>query len=298
MPRRRSHARAGRSRLALAALRLAEAGHPVVPLHTPTASGGCSCGAPCGRVGKHPRDGLGLRRASADLVRVAAWWRAEPQANIGMRCDGLVVLDLDGPEGERSLERLQADLGELPESRVQLSGHGSHRLYAVPAEQALSQSAFALGYPPGVDIRAGKRGYIVAAPSRHASGHRYRWLDPETPIAPLPASWRERLRRPSQSFSLPASLNGDETSAYGRVALRCELSKIRHAPEGRRNETLNRSVFKLAQLAAGGEIVLGELIASARNCALVAGLGELETKATIRSAVSAGLLQPRSRKSK
>jgi hypothetical protein len=38
-----------------AALELAANGHPVIPLHTPTAWG-CSCGRRnCGRAGKHPR---------------------------------------------------------------------------------------------------------------------------------------------------------------------------------------------------------------------------------------------------
>ena len=38
---------------------------------------------------------------------------------------------------------------------------------------------------------------------------------------------------------------------------------IRTAPEGRRNGTLNRSVFKLAQLVAGGQLELAQLEAEA-----------------------------------
>jgi hypothetical protein len=115
-----------RSVLGAAALELAAAGHPVLPLHTPTGCG-CSCGSPrCARPGKHPRGFYGLKSASSDLERVEAWWWAQPLANIGLRADGLVVFDCDGSGGRRSLERLEWELGELPESRSQQSGRGEH----------------------------------------------------------------------------------------------------------------------------------------------------------------------------
>jgi hypothetical protein len=288
-------ARAGHlSALALAALELAAAGHPVIPLHTPSASG-CSCGRPCGRPGKHPRGCLGLNSASSDPEQVESWWWGQPEANIGMRCDGLVVFDLDPPEGEESFLRLQAELGDLPASRGQASGRGRHLLFRVPGQAAVGNSTFPLGYPPGLDLRAGRRGYVVVTPSRHASGCEYRWLDPEAPIAPLPRAWLERLQRPPRTVEPTAISANGSTSGYGLVALRRELARVRRAPEGRRNEALNRSTFKLAQLVAGGEIALGDLLAGARACALANGLGYAETTATIESAVRAGLCYPRRR---
>jgi hypothetical protein len=289
-------ARAGhRSALAIAALELAAAGHPLIPLHTPSARG-CSCGRrDCGRPGKHPRGCLGLRSASSDLDQVEAWWWAQPEANIGMRCDGLVVFDLDGPEGRDSLERLQEELGELPPSRAQGSGRGQHIFFGISNEITVSNSTFPLGYPPGLDLRAGRRGYVVAAPSRHASGSRYHWLDESAPTAPLPSTWLERLQQPPRSPSTTAvSMNG-ATTGYGLVALRRELAKVRKAPEGKRNEALNRSTFKLAQLVAGGELALGDLVDGTRACALANGLTSNETNATIESAVKAGLGYPRRR---
>jgi hypothetical protein len=227
-------ARAGqRSALALAALELALEGHPLIPLHTPS-GGRCSCGYRCGRVGKHPRGLLGLRSASSDPERVEAWWWAQPEANIGLRCDRLLVFDLDGPAGRDSLSRLQEELGELPASREQRSGRGWHLLFGLAGEAAIGNSTAALGDPPGLDLRAGARGYIVAAPSLHENGRTYRWRDRETPIAPLPRAWLERLQRPQPSPSMvePGPFPSCETSGYGLVALRRELAKVRTAREG------------------------------------------------------------------
>jgi Bifunctional DNA primase/polymerase, N-terminal len=64
--------------------------------------------------------------------------------------------------------------------RVQTTGKGRHLLYATPLE--LGNSTARLGRPAGVDLRTGRRGYIVAAPSRHPSGRRYAWLDPDATV--------------------------------------------------------------------------------------------------------------------
>jgi hypothetical protein len=278
--------------LSEAALELAGAGHPVLPLHTPTARG-CSCGRHCGRVGKHPRSTYGLKSATTDLRRVEAWWHGQPGANIGMRCDALLVVDLDYG-GKASLAMLEWELGELPETRRQSSGRGEHCFYSTPPGVLLGNSTAPLGNPRGLDLRAGDRGYIVVAPSLHASGHTYRWLDPEAPIAPLPETWLERLLElpslPTRESELVAA---EGTTCYGLAALEAELRKVRAAAQGRRNNQLNTSVFKLAQLVAGGQLDLGQLEAEATAAGLDVGLGAQETEDTIASAVTAGYRQPR-----
>jgi hypothetical protein len=263
-----------------------------LPLHSPQARG-CSCGRNCGRPGKHPRGIYGLRHATTDLAQVESWWFAQPQANIGLRTDGLVAFDLDGSAGRRSLVQLEWELGELPESRAQQSGRGQHRFYRVPPEVLIGNSTQALGSPPGLDLRGGDRGYVVCAPSLHANGHAYHWLDPEAPIALLPQSWLERLLglpSPPDPKRMVALVG---TTAHGLAALEAEVRKIRRAPEGQRNETLNRSTYKLAQLVAGGQLELAQLEAEATAAALRAGLGDKETEDTIASAITAGFRRPR-----
>ncbi len=273
------------------ALELARDGHPVIPLHTP-APGGCSCGHnECSRVGKHPRGHYGLQHASAAPEQAEAWWNQWPTANVGLRCDGLFVLDVDGTDGAESLERLEHELGPLPPTRAQRTGRGFHRLFAVTNGVQLGNSTQGLGRPAGIDVRTGSRGYVVTAPSLHATGERYRWIDPERPIAPLPPAWLERLHRPEPSPPALAQRPGE--TGYGRVALRGELERLLRAPVGRRNDLLNETVFRLAQLVAGGQIGETTVVDAAVETALLLGLERDETVATVRSAMRAGRRFPR-----
>jgi hypothetical protein len=240
---------------------------------------------------------LDLRPARRDHGRCAgeAWWWGQPWANIGLRCDGLLVLDVDGRDGERSLYALEAELGELPGTREQRTGRGRHLLYAASGV-SLGNSTRPLGDPVGLDLRAGTRGYIVAAPSRHASGERYRWSDPGRPPAPLPLGWLERLELPLRRLVPSPPLDEmAETTAYGRAALEDELCAILRARTGKRNETLNCSVFKLAQLVAEHRLARRELEQGAFEIALLAGLTPFESERTIHSALEAGLHAPRRR---
>jgi hypothetical protein len=240
-----------------------------------------------------------LKSATTDPKRVEWWWHGQPSANVGMRCDGLVVFDLDGPEGRRSLNKLESELGELPESRGQRSGRGEHRFYSTPGIDSIGNSTAPLGDPPGLDLRAGTRGYVVAAPSLHANRSRYAWIDPETPTAPLPRPWLQRLLEPTASLPAMAGyppVRVGSSTRYGLVALRAELKKIRSAREGSRNNTLNRSVFKLAQLAAGGELELEMIERTAVPAALAVGLEAHEVDLTIHYALSAGYAHPRTRR--
>jgi putative DNA primase/helicase len=264
--------------LAEAALDLALA-QPVLPLEP---------------AGKRPLGGLGLRHASRAPEIVRGWWQQWPQANIGMRCDGLCVVDVDGAAGERSLLGLQRLYGRLPASRGQQTGRGRHLLYATEVE--LGNSTNPLGRPDGIDLRGGSRGYIVAPPSVHANGHVYRWTD-ERPPALLPPGWVERLARvrvEPREIEAVHLLGLDTETAYGRRALEGELERLLQACDGERNDVLNRAAFRLAQLVAGNQLPLARVEREAFEVALELGLDASESRDTIKSAVAAGLRFPRS----
>jgi len=282
----------------LAALAYAAAGWPVIPVHTPIAAGGCSCSARhCRAVGKHARIRDWPRRASTDPDQIVRWWRRWPDANVAVRTGALVVLDVDGHEGTRALHQLQVAHEPLPATRCARTARGAH-LYFHADTHLISCSAAQLA--PGLDVRA-HGGYVIAPPSRHASGHRYRWADTH-PLAPLPQWLAElligRKADPARTTALPPAVTaprGDRRARYLQAALEGECVAVARAPVGTRNATLNRAAFRLGQLVGAG---LGELdfIAEAlRAAAKQSGLGATEADATIASGLAAGQAHPRLR---
>lgn len=149
-------------------------GWAVLPLHS-IQDGRCSCGKPdCSSPGKHPRTKNGVKDASKDTETIKRWWALWPDANIGIatsRISGFFVLDVDGEEGAESLRDVEARHGKLPDTIEQLTGgSGRHLLFKMPPGTVKNKVALA----PGLDVR-GDGGYIVVAPSLHASGRRYTW---------------------------------------------------------------------------------------------------------------------------
>lgn len=175
-----------------AALHYALAGYPVFPLHNPIFQGDavrCSCRdwQTCQKVGKHPRTWHGIKDATTDLETIRGWWRQWPNANIGLATgvkSGVFVLDIDPKSGGfHNLEDLEDAYGGLPGTTTQRTGsNGQHRIFRYP-DVRIKNSASEIA--PGLDIRS-EGGYIVAAPSLHASGSRYEWHGVNTPVEAAP----------------------------------------------------------------------------------------------------------------
>lgn len=239
--------------------------------------------------GKRPLPGHGLTTASQDPAVVGYWWARCPTANVGMRCDGLLVVDVDGEAGEVSLDRLEHRLGQLPATRAAKTGKGRHLFFTCPT--LIGNSTAPLGRPQGIDLRGGTRGFVVAPPSRHESGRRYEWLD-ERPPQPLPASWREPLT--AITYVPTVSVEATTETGYGRAALGRELKRLLRARPGGRNEALNLATFKLAQLVGGGQLTRSRVEETMQMAAAMIGLRPGEATITIRSGMLAGLNFPRS----
>jgi KaiC/GvpD/RAD55 family RecA-like ATPase len=107
------------------------------------------------------------RRASEEEVR--EWFRKWPTANVGIvtgAISSIIVVDLDGPDGLASATRLG-----LKSTVTSITGRGKHLWYQQPGV-ILSNSVRIV---PGIDIRS-DGGYVLAPPSVHESGLRYRWV--------------------------------------------------------------------------------------------------------------------------
>lgn len=163
----------------------------VIPLHNLTAGGACTCQAwrnsknmgPCPTPGKHPRFAGWKEQATTDPEKIKAWWKANPQANVGLlsgAASNFVVLDKDPRNGgEESRLSLVHQVGErLPYTpTVHTGGGGSHEYFLPPARLELPS---VLQLDPGLEL-LGADHIVVAPPSLHLSGHHYRW---EAELAP------------------------------------------------------------------------------------------------------------------
>lgn len=169
-------------------------GHKVFPCCWPSPEGLCACGHRNkegnqdphigNKVGKSPKTNHGLNNATSAKGAIDKFWLRSPLANIGMRTDGLIVVDIDVKhDGFASKALLEAQLCPLPKTRVhRTGGGGEHWIYQAPEGSDIRNRN---GLLPGVDIKA-NGGYIIAPPSLHRSGKRYEVIDP-SPIAPAPA---------------------------------------------------------------------------------------------------------------
>lgn len=86
---------------------------------------------------------------------------------------GVVVLDVDGPEGLANLARLLERYGPLPESVSVVTGSGGLHIYwHSPAGVTILNSMSKIS--PNIDFR-GEHGFVVAPPSKHIKGGSYKW---------------------------------------------------------------------------------------------------------------------------
>lgn len=154
----------------------AKLGWRVFPLHEVLDDGRCSCSDPncSARKGKHPRIPNGFKRATTDEAQIRQWWSRWPNAPIGVATgveSGIVVIDVDLDKGgAESWQRLCQEHGPAFTVRAKTGrdGGGIHYYYRSPGTTLKSTQ----GLFPGIDVRA-DGGYVVAPPSKHASGRRY-----------------------------------------------------------------------------------------------------------------------------
>ena len=150
-----------------------------------------------------------------------------PDANLGVSCERLVVIDVDPRHaGDETFAALEHEC-ELPATwRVLTGGGGQHIFFSCPDGVSVKNFSFSPEGPPGplgigLDIRS-KGGYVVGAGSRHISGRRYEWSvdhhPHDVPLAPLPDWLTERLMRTAG----PSALGTHEPTASDEWAQRTQ----------------------------------------------------------------------------
>ena len=254
------------SKLGRAALHYAtQYGWRVFPLHTADAKG-CSCGrSDCGGPGKHPRTSDGSRGATTKPEQIRAWWGQWPDANVAVATGaGLVVIDIDPRHGgDDTLVDLRAKLGELPDTVEALTGGGGRHIY-LATKVEVRNSANVLG--EGVDVR-GEGGYVVAAPSSHASGRVYAWEASSRPdeidVEPVPDAWLAAMTARPKLRVVPGTTE-------------------EQIPDGKRNETLFRRASSMRSIGCSRAAILAA-ITEENDARCVPPLDPAEVKAIVES---------------
>ncbi len=191
---------------------------PVLALHFLRDDGACSCAEAhaCTRPGKHPfvyrsKAGLvgcpnGVLDATTDPAKLRDLFRVFPRLNIGIATGAAsqwTVVDVDAgkePGAVRAFRDLVAAWGLTPTLSSVTGSGGRHYVYHhAPGDDVPSKQ----GISTGIDIR-GRRGYIVAPPSLHVSGHRYEWIRTHTRLEELPHEAVAALKEADATVAPPA----------------------------------------------------------------------------------------------
>lgn len=211
-----------------------------------------------------------------DEAQVREW--VEAGYNLGLRTgsrSGVIVIDDD--QAKHDISGFQAPPTGLV---VDTPTGGKHYYYRAPTP-CPGNTASKLA--PHVDTR-GEGGQVVVPPSIHPTARATYRFSSVGPMGEFPV---ERVTPPKPK---PPVATG---SGYAAKALASEVHRVRTAPEGTRNDSLNRAAFSAGQLVAGGVLDSHTVQSELLSAAMLVGLSEREAISTIASGLKAGAREPR-----
>jgi hypothetical protein len=151
-----------------AALAWASAGWSVFPI-VPRGKTPYKEGEFCGRTDDHT---CGFHCAVTDNDRIAAWWSEHPDSNIGLSSSTAFIVDEDrlGAVADAGVT-----LPRCPYATTGRAGGGRHFFLRAPDgwDGLAGDAVKVTPKVPAVEVKGFGKGYVVAAPSIHASGARY-----------------------------------------------------------------------------------------------------------------------------
>lgn len=245
------------------ALAYAKRGWAICPIWWPSEPGLCACpaGHNCNSPAKHPITRNGIKDATTNETIIRSWWAKNPFANIALHCGinaGVMVVDVDPRNG--GMESIKS-IGQLLRTPTALTGGGGWHLFYKYSDGFNNAKSIR----PGIDIKT-TGGYVLLAPSMHASGDRYQWskdrglgkiklseIDPK--IFEMVKDKAERnIYRPRKIYdldkpspakdfmrSMPAIANGSRNDTIFRCACSLRASQLPDAEVMDRIHALNRA---------------------------------------------------------
>ena len=228
------------------ALAYAAAGLPVLPLRTRA---------------KEPATRHGKDDATLDPEQIRDWWTRHPHHNIGIRPPaGVLVVDVDPRNGGDLTLR-----GRLPRTWTCETGSGGLHIW-LRAHPRPWRATIAVG----VDLKTAT-GYLVAPPSVHPNGQRYRWTN-QAPIAHAPGWLLDRATKPKPPP--PQPFTGEVGKREAGL-----ISTVTSATDGSRNGVLYWAACRA--LESGAYRHIRDALTDA---ARATGLPDREIENTLRSA--------------
>lgn len=245
-----------------AALKLAANDWPVFP-----------CIETRGDRAKSPYTKNGFHDATTDPGQIRIWWEYKPAALIGIAIPAwLMVIDID-PRNGGSRAALEEKTGPLPTTLTCWSGRGDggQHLWFVRPKGDLTGTKL----PPGVDLKDGGRGYVIAPPSLHPDSGLAYWEEDEDTRDPACTPYRLyellKLDLSHTGRFLKLSDGDDDFSQL--------LNWVADTPEGCRNDYTFYAACRLAEKGA-----LESHQEALLEAALSTGLSEREVQTCIESA--------------
>lgn len=196
------------------------------------------------------------RRQTRNELEALRWEKAQGIAAVGGPVSGhLVCIDIDDQEHRRTVDVILADVG-LPHDYpwvVRTPGEGWH-VWLICQDWSAHRLDRKGRYGGRVEVRAAEH-MTMLPPSLHTTGKEYAFEAgwPSTELAHVNAEKlleayllvTESEPEPPAAATERSRVLAELTDAYVRAALSNEVSAVRRAPEGQRNNQLNKSAFAL-----------------------------------------------------
>lgn len=160
-----------------------------------------------------------VNAASTDPEWIELWWGQNTRRNVGyLPGPDVLALDVDvGPghkngNGLETLEALEKELGELPETLTAVTGTGGfHLLYSWKRHGIGAKNS----WHPGIDLHGTTGGMVAPGSWRQDTGTEYSWLfsPADHELAELPEAWKNKIReecKPKYTPKTPAGKYPDE----------------------------------------------------------------------------------------